>query len=886
MKGVQELLSFNRGIISRLGMARVDLKRTALSAAIMNNWMPRVLGSMMLRAGLGYLGSTRANSAAKSIPFIFAVDDTAIIEATDDSLRFWVDDEVVTRSAVTASITNGTFAIDLTGWTDADEAGAASTYGAGGYMALTGTGTNSAIRYQLVTVVESGTQHSLRILVERGNVVLRIGSTIGGAEFLSDVNLGAGDHSITFTPNANFYIQFSAISESTAQIDTVSFDAGGALVLTAPWAEADLPNLRWTQSGDVVYVACDGVAPHKIERRANDSWSCVKYLPIDGPFLLDNTSRTTLSVSALTGATLLTSTNNVFKSTNVGSLFMLRSVGQDVTSVLGSANTFTNSIRVTGVGETRRFGIVISDTFTATLTLQYSVDDVTWLDRTTYTAPTSTSLLDGLDNQIIYYRIGIKTGDYTSGSATASLNYSSGSITGTARVTGFTNETSVTATVQIAMGSTDPTADWAEGAWSERRGYPSSVALHDGRLIWSGKDRFWGSVTDQFETFDPDFEGDAGPISRSIGFGPVDKVRWLVSLNRLLAGTDGTVIEARSSSLDEPLTPTNFTPKTAATRGSAAVDAVKIDNTAAFVQRSGLRVFEIDNNAGTSGGVLSTLTDLTMMAPEVCNPGIVCMAVQREPDTRLHCVLSDGTVAVLVWDRAENVICWVTLDTDGEVEDVVTLPGAEEDAVYYVVNRTIGGVTKRYYERFAMESECRGGAINKLADSFVYAAGASNVITGLDHLEGETVVAWGGGIDLGTFTVSGGSITLHASTTYTNRCAGLGYQARFKSTKLAYSMQGRSGLTLKKKIDHLGLVMVDTHPQGLSFGRSFDSLDPLPQTDRYGAVDLDAVWDEYDSEAHLFNGTWDTDSRLCLVANAPLACTVLAAVVEMETNAR
>ena len=58
-------LAFNRGIISALALARIDLKRMALSAAMMVNWMARTLGSMMLRPGLGYLGSTYTNSAAR-----------------------------------------------------------------------------------------------------------------------------------------------------------------------------------------------------------------------------------------------------------------------------------------------------------------------------------------------------------------------------------------------------------------------------------------------------------------------------------------------------------------------------------------------------------------------------------------------------------------------------------------------------------------------------------------------------------------------------------------------------------------------------------------------------------------------------------------------------
>lgn len=884
MKGVQELLAFNRGRISRLGMARVDLKRTALSAAIQTNWMPRVLGSMMLRPGLGYINTEPG--VTRNLPFVFSNNDTALVELHDQSVTFTVDDVRLTRQAVSASITNGEFTTDLSGWTNS--IAAPTTWVTGGGAKFVASGSDTASLSQGVTTASPNVEHGLRVVVARGSLSVRVVSIL--ATDYIQAELGVGEHSLAFTPTGNFVVVFYNQTERPAVLSSAEFESG-EVTLSTPWDESALPYVRARQSGDVFFVADGMHQQRRISRTGARSWSVDLYAPIDGPFLIENTSETTIEASAISGDVTLTSsgdttTNGVFRPEHVGALFSLSSIGQTVSSSFTAQNQFSNSIRVTGVGAARAFSIVITGTFTATVTLQYSTDDTTWVDRATYTTATSTSLTDGLDNQIIYYRLGVKTGNYTSGTAVSTLSYAAGSITGVVRILTYTSPVSVTAEVLKDLGGTAATNVWAEGAWSDYRGWPSSVSFHDGRLFWAGRDNFWGSVTDQFYTFDSGFEGDAGPISRSVGYGPVDSVNWLESLNRLIAGTDGAVIECKSTSLDEPLTPTNFTPKTAATRGCARVDTVKIDTTALFVQSGGTRVFEIDNSIGPNGGVLSNVTDTTVLVPEVCAAGVARIAVQRQPDTRVHCVLDDGTAAVLIWDRAEDVRCWIDIETDGLIEDVCVLPGTEEDVVYYVVKRTIDGSEVRYLEKWAMESECRGAAINKLADSFVYAAEASNVITGLDHLEGEEVVAWGGGIDLGTFTVSGGSITLHASTTYTHRCAGLGYQARFKSTKLAYSMQGRSALTLKKLLERLGVVLVDTHPRGLEFGPSFDRLDPLPETDRYGELDMDEVFDEFDSEAFMFPGSWDTDSRLCLVANAPRACTVLAAAIELETKVR
>ena len=164
------LLAFNRGIVDRLALARIDLKRMALSAAVQTNWMPRVLGSMMLRPGLGYTGSTRNNAQAKHFPFVFSTSDIALLELTDSVLRVKLSETPITRPAVTAVVSNGTFDTDLTGWTDADESGATSSWLTGGYMSLVGTRYNAAIRRQQVTVSEANIEHALRATVTRGPV--------------------------------------------------------------------------------------------------------------------------------------------------------------------------------------------------------------------------------------------------------------------------------------------------------------------------------------------------------------------------------------------------------------------------------------------------------------------------------------------------------------------------------------------------------------------------------------------------------------------------------------------------------------------------------------------------------------------------------------------
>lgn len=895
------LLAFNRGLISARALGRIDLPRLGLSADIYTNWMARKLGSMMLRPGLAHIGSTASNNKPRYIPFVFATNDTALIELTDVLMRVWVNDALVTRPSVSTAVTNGTFTSNLTGWTDSDEAGASSTWVTGGYMGLTGDGTNHAIREQTLTVAggDQNVEHALRIVIARGPAILRVGSTVSGDEYIAETYLEEGIHSLAFTPTgASVYVQLKSSLKRIVLIDSVTIEAAGVMTITSPWPESELQSITHDQSGDVVYCARAGYQQRKIERRASTSWSLVKYQVEDGPFRADNFSPITITPSGLSGNISLVASDPIWTSGNVGGIYRITSSGQTVSSTISAENTFTNTILVTGVDSQRIYQITISSlTGTgSTVTLQRSFDsDVgPWEDVATYTTDTGpVSYDDALDNQIIWYRIGIKTGDYAGGSITAELAYAVGSIDGIVRITAYTSAVSVEAEVLYELGDTEATDLWAEGRWSDRRGWPGAVRLHEGRLWWAGKDGVFGSVSDGYQSYDPLVEGDSGPIVRNVGSGPVDVVNWLLALQRLIIGAEGIEYSAKSNSLDEPLTPTNISIKPSSTYGSAAVPAEKIDKSGVYVQLGGTRIMEVvfsteDYEYGSK--------NMTELVPELFGFGenvrnCVSLGVQRRPDTRIHCVKADGTVGVAVFDPAENVLCWLQVETTGAsgfVEDVVVLPaqtGDDEDQVYYAVRRTVDGNTVRYLEKWAHEHECIGAAVTTLADSHVRYDGiaASTTLTGLSHLEGEEVTVWGNGKDLGTATVSGGQIT-GLSEAVTDACVGLAYTGQWRSAKLATVAQMGTGLTMPKRIPALGVVLAYAHYQGLRYGRDFNNLRDLPQVVNGKLQAADTIYTAADMRSFGFDGAWDSDARVCLQAASPRPCMVLALTVDLDVN--
>ncbi len=904
------ILAFNRGRVSPKALARVDIKRMAFSADVQTNLPPRVLGSMSLRPGWEHLFSTAGDAAAKYLEFIFSTTDTALLEITPSGIRVVVSDAIITRANVATAVANATFDTDLASWTDNDETGATSAWLTGGFLELVGTLFDAAIRRQQVTVAggDQNVEHGVTFTIERGPVSIKIGSTTGGAEYIAEKELGTGTYSFVFTPTGDFHIELAGRAQAKSLVDSVVVDSSGDFTLPGPWGASDLDNLRFDQSADVLFIACEGFQQRRLERfdTTSKSWGISLYQPNDGPFRGINVSTIKLTPSALTGDITLTASRALFDSGHVGGLFSITSIGQKVSAALTGADQFTDddSMRIIGVANTRIFDVDITGTWVATITLQRSIDETgAWVDVTTYTTNQDTTHDDGLDNQIAFYRIGIKTGDYTSGTPTVTLESSSGGIKGIVRVTAFTSVLSVAAAVLSNLGGTGATRDWQEGSWSTFRGFPSAVAFYEGRLWWAGKGNWFASVSDAFDSFDEEVEGDSGPINRSLGAGPVDLVNWLLALQRLIAGTAGAEISARSTSFDEPLTPSLFNLKDATTQGSAAVPAVKVDSNGIFVQRGGTRVFELGfTPSSTAINFFDyAATDLTDIVPEIGEPKIVRMAIQRQPDTRLHCVRSDGTVGMLVREPDNEVLCWLDIETRSgdSVEDVVVLPGVIEDRVYYQVKRTVNGSTVRYLEKWALESETVGATLNKQADSFATFTNsppAASVPAGTcSHLVAETVVVWADGLclkdangDIATFTVDGdGGISAltndGSSYTATTGIVGLAYRGRFKSTKLAYASQLGTALNQRKRLSHLGMVMADTHAQGVKYGPDFDTLDDLPLVDDEGAViNTDTIHASYDKDMFEWPGGWGTDERMCLEMNAPRPATIMGVVVGIK----
>jgi hypothetical protein len=927
------LLALNRGEVSQQALARVDVDRLRLAAETQVNYMPTVLGSMSLRPGLAKVGAVLNDAPCNLIPFIYGVNDTALIEVASDTIRIWIDDQLVMRNGVSTQLQNPTFAAS-TGWTLTATAGCTATI-ATNALTLSALARGGIARAEQIIGVASAdlnVEHGLRIVVTNGPVTVRMGSTSGGRDVIRQTALDTGTHSLAFTPTTgNLYLQIESTDTYPHVVTQVQVESAGELRLPSPWGEGDLDFLRWDQSGDVIYVGCRSRQQRKIERRDDRSWSVVLYKCNDGPFNVFPTATVELTPGNYYGNTTLTSNLPFFEEDHAGALFRLFTSGQRRKALLGAQGAKTDAIRVQGIGTDRNFSWIVAGTFVGTLQLQRSFDgaDAGFVNiDTPQTAPATTAHTDAAtyDNVECWYRVVFTA--YTSGSATVEFTYaggggdrglkhradeelqttpngglitaqSGGGGAGICRVTSYVSSTQVNVEVLKDFSNLVATDDWQEGDWSELQGFPDVPVLYEGRLWWLGRDQNWGSISDGYQSYDLDYEGDAGPIIRTFGSGPVQITNWALALDRLVVGREMAATVIRSSNADEPITPTTYSSKDFTTQGAAQLPAVRIDKSGVYVNQSERRVYAI---VPEKGGPSYDVNDLTRLNLDIGVPGFRWAAVQRQPDTVIHFPLGDGRSAALLYDPQDDVVCWTRIETQGSIERHAVLPSRLEDAVYCVVRRTINGVTRRFIEKLARRDQCLGRPEARHADCHVTYTGAPvTTIGGLSHLEGCDVVVWGWntaapftatlpdgsevtvGRDMGVYKVSGGAIS-GLPAPVTDACVGLPYAARFKSAKLAYAAQKGTALTQTKKVDHVGFILIDTHHAGVEYGQSFDRLDALPLTAKGAEIAPHTVWPAFDEPMIECPGEWDTDARLCLRSAAPRPATITAVVVGMETN--
>jgi len=92
---------------------------------------------------------------------------------------------------------------------------------------------------------------------------------------------------------------------------------GSAYEISSPYTTAQLFDLKFAQSADVMYICNENHPVKKLSRTGHTSWTLADVDFTDGPYLDSNTSSTTMTPSGTTGSITITASSSSFVSTDV-----------------------------------------------------------------------------------------------------------------------------------------------------------------------------------------------------------------------------------------------------------------------------------------------------------------------------------------------------------------------------------------------------------------------------------------------------------------------------------------------------------------------------------------------------------------------------------------
>jgi len=585
-------------------------------------------------------------------------------------------------------------------------------------------------------------------------------------------------------------------------------DGVSAYEVTTTYTEAEVGDLQFAQTADVLYIAHESHPPAKLSRLSNTNWTLADLELDGGPFQRVNSDESiTVYASADTGSIQLVASSSLFTEEMEGSLFYLENVSFE-------------GIKAWEAGDT-------SDVDTG---------DKKYYEGRVYQAQESSNEsganppthVEGVQSDgVIEYEF-IHAG------------------IGWARITSVVSGTVANATVVVRLpevvGSARATYKWAKSAFSEEAGYPGIVALFQQRLTFARStvqpDTIWMSVAADLENFRAKNRGGlvtaAQAVTLTVASGEVNRIEWLSSEARgLLIGTTGGEGVISSRATNEGFGPNNAEYNQQSGYGSAAINAVRANASTIMVQRAQKKLRALEFNFDRNQYLAP---DLTILADHVADDGSFTSLVwQQEPHAIIWAPTTDGRLIGITYNTDEDVKA-VHQHTLGGYSDsgqtvaaivesvaVVPSPDSGRDDLWLIVKRYINGGSKRYIEYLKPYWD---GSMDKEDAFFVdcgltYDGAAVTTITGLDHLIGQTVrILADGSVHADAVVDGSGNVALTRSVTKAQ--IGLGYDALAEIMPL--EVGGRDGPAIGKikRIHGVAFRFLDT--LGVKYGESESNL--------------------------------------------------------------
>ena len=602
------------------------------------------------------------------------------------------------------------------------------------------------------------------------------------------------EFSTTQTYILEFGDQYIRFYKDNGQI----LSGGSAYEISSPYLEAELFDIKFAQSADVMYICHPNHAVRKLSRTGHTAWTLTAVDFQNGPFMDHNISTTTLAPSH---------------------------------TAVGSSGNLTLS-STTGVN-----------------------NDQGWL---------STDV-----GRLVHF----KDGHY--------------------KITSVTSATVAVATSIVAPSSSSADTDFALGSFSDTTGHPSCVTFFEQRLVFaatlSQPQTLFFSVSGDYENMDDNYHGtvaDDDAIIYTIASNQVNAIRFMTATRTLIIGTAGGEFAVSGGGTDIAITPTNILIKKQSNNGAANVDALAVGNATLFLQRAKRKLRELAYNFDVDGYVAP---DLTILAEHISEGGFKQLSYQQEPNQIIWCARNDGQLIGLTYQREQEVVAWHrhifggTFSSGNAVcESVATIPtDNSEYQTWVIVKRTINGATKRYIEYIHNLNfdETDDTSFNFLDSQLSYDGSPVTTLSGLSHLEGQTVSILADGATHPDKVVSSGEITLNRSASKVK--VGLGFTSLLQTMRLDAGSQNGTSQSKTKRIYEITIRLYES--LGVEVGPDLNNMERIPFRSSADPMDSSVGVFTGDKEVE-FRGNYETDGFIYVRQDQPLPLTILSLYPKLQTN--
>lgn len=286
---------------------------------------------------------------------------------------------------------------------------------------------------------------------------------------------------------------------------------------------------------------------------------------------------------------------------------------------------------------------------------------------------------------------------------------------------------------------------------------PGVSTYHDGRQWFAATaakpQTMWASVSGAFNNMSqsqPTRDSDA--ITRTLASRQVDDIRHMISLTQMIVLTGGAEWKVSAGSADV-ITPAQFVARPQSYNGSSDIRPIVSNDTLLYIPPNRKKVRSLQYQWAQDSW---TGTDLSLLASHLFEANtVVDWAYACDPDSICWAVRDDGVALGFTFLPEQQLFAWSRRTTTaGSFESVCAVQEGNETAVYFIVRRTIGGVTRRYVELLQTRVFASIEQAWFLDCALRYDGAPATTISGLVHLAGEEVWALADGMVRGPLTVS------------------------------------------------------------------------------------------------------------------------------------